>query len=65
MQGYRTLAMNSAIAILGVVVAFNWAEVLPPQYAWAGLVIVSVGNIVLRFLTSTPVFQTPAAPPAA
>jgi hypothetical protein len=36
MKGWRTLAFNAAVALAGVIVAFNWGDVLPAKYAIPG-----------------------------
>jgi hypothetical protein len=56
MKGWRTLAFNAAVALAGVLVAFNWGDVLPAKYA---VLITSVAvpmiNGWLRTITDTPV----------
>jgi hypothetical protein len=56
MKGWRTLAFNAAVALAGVLVAFNWGDVLPGKYA---ILITSVAvpmiNGWLRTITDTPV----------
>jgi hypothetical protein len=56
MKGWRTLVFNAAVALAGVVVAFNWADVLPAKYA---ILVTSVAvpmiNGWLRTITDTPV----------
>lgn len=46
MKGWRTILFNVATAAVG------FAEILPPKYA---LYTAIGGNVVLRFLTTTPV----------
>jgi len=62
MKGYRTVLINFALATLALaaevaswLTAFDWAVWLPPQYALWVIVTVNVANIVLRFVTTTPV----------
>lgn len=56
MKGYRTLALNIASAVVGVLVATDWAG-LGLSTETAGLIISGLGaaNVVLRFLTTGPV----------
>ncbi|MDK9698481.1 MAG: hypothetical protein OEL76_19070 [Siculibacillus sp.] len=55
MKGYRTLALNLAAAVLGVLIATDWADLAGPTTA--GLIVTGLGvaNTVLRFLTDGPV----------
>jgi hypothetical protein len=56
MKGWRTLAVNLAIAVAGVIVAYNWGDVLPPKYSLlATTVVVPMINGWLRTITNTPV----------
>ncbi len=62
MKGYRTILINFALASLALaaeitswLTAFDWAAWLPPQYALWVIVGVNIANIVLRFVTTTPV----------
>ena len=62
MKGYRTIAINFALATLALAAeiaswlsAFDWGAWLPPQYALWVIVSVNIANIVLRFVTTTPV----------
>lgn len=55
MKGYRTVALNSAAAVVGVLIATDWTKLADP--ATAGLVVTGLGvaNTVLRFFTDGPV----------
>jgi hypothetical protein len=62
MKGYRIVLINSALATLALaaeiaswLTAFDWGAWLPPQYALWVIVTVNVANIILRFVTTTPV----------
>lgn len=59
MKGYRTLALNIATSIVGLLVAFDWVGA-GMSSATAGYIISGLGvaNTVLRFFTSTPVGQS-------
>ena len=55
MKGYRTLVLNLAAAVLGVLIATDWMSLV--GVSTAGLVVTGLGiaNTVLRFFTNTPV----------
>ena len=61
MKGYRTLALNLAAAVGGVLMATDWTALADPRTA--GLVVTGLGlaNAALRFLTDGPVGGGPAA----
>lgn len=54
-QGWRTFGFNMLTAILGVIAAADLIPLVPAKYAWAATVIISVANLGLRVITSTPV----------
>lgn len=56
MKGWRTLAFNAALALVGVAQAFDWTSVLgaSPYTGWIMAAVGAVG-MVLRSVTSTPV----------
>ena len=55
MKGYRTLILNLAASVLGVLIATDWVGLAGPTTA--GFVVTGLGiaNTVLRFLTDGPV----------
>ncbi len=55
MKGYRTLVLNLAAAVLGVLIAADWTGLAGPTSA--GIIVTGLGvaNTVLRFLTDGPV----------
>lgn len=55
MKGYRTLALNLAASVVGVLIATDWTALATP--ASAGLIVTALGlaNTVLRFFTDGPV----------
>lgn len=55
MKGYRTLTLNLAAALGGVLMATDWTTVADPKTA--GLIVTGLGlaNTVLRFFTDGPV----------
>jgi len=56
MKGWRTLLINAALGGLAVGLSYaagiNWVDFVDPHWA---VLIVTVVNIGLRFITSTPV----------
>ena len=58
MKGYRTLAVNIASAVVGVLIATDFTG-LGLSVETSGLIISGLGavNVVLRFLTDAPVGQ--------
>jgi len=54
-KGYRTLILALAVAIVGVLQAFDWATVIPAQYVGLALLFIGAANAALRFITTTPV----------
>lgn len=63
MKGFRTLAVNGAVAVLPIIdMTLNNAEivgaVLGAEKAGAVLSIVGLINIVLRWVTTTPVMRS-------
>lgn len=57
MKGYRTLALNLATALVGVLVATDWVGLGLSDPVTAGAIATGLGvaNTVLRFLTDGPV----------
>ena len=58
MKGYKTLAFNGLVAVGGAALTYaagvDWTQYVSPQTA---IIIVTVANMVLRLMTSTPVGQ--------
>lgn len=56
MKGYKTIIFNALIvgltAMLQFAVDVNWKDIVSPEMA---LIIVSILNIGLRFITTTPI----------
>ena len=49
--------ISLAVAVIGVLQAADWAVIVPPDKAGLALTIVGVVSAILRFFTSTPVFE--------
>lgn len=54
-KGWRTIIFNSVIAILGVLEATNWVDVIGEQ--WGGIALLAIGliGVWLCKITTTPV----------
>jgi hypothetical protein len=55
MKGYRTLTLNLAAAVLGVLIATDWAALADPVTAGAIVTALGLANSVLRYFTDGPV----------
>lgn len=55
MKGYRTLALNLAAGIVGVLLASDWVTIADPRTAGMIVTALGVANFVLRFVTNTAV----------
>jgi hypothetical protein len=55
MKGWRTLAINAAIAAFGVLEATDWTGLLGNDKAGLAVTAIAIANLVLRGLTDTPV----------
>jgi len=54
MKGWRTLGLNAAIAVFGVLEVTDWTSLLGSNTAGWIVTAIAVGNMVLRSLTTTP-----------
>ncbi|MCR9239673.1 MAG: hypothetical protein NXI17_23630 [Alphaproteobacteria bacterium] len=64
MKGFRTIIVNSMVAVLPLAVEllafldlFDWRSVLPAESAGWFILFIGLINIGLRFITTTPVGQ--------
>jgi hypothetical protein len=59
-QGWRTLAFNLMVAVLGVLEAFDLTRIIEsPQAAGVAALVIASVNALLRVQTSTPVGAKP------
>ena len=59
LRGFRTVLFNVFMALVNFAVAFDWQPYVPSRYlVWLTL-FQAVGNVTLRALTTTPIFQKP------
>ncbi len=63
MKGWKTLAFSLLVAGVGVIQAFDWATVVPPDQTWTGSVMIAIGaaTAALRYVTTTPIGQSKSA----
>jgi len=54
MKGWRTLAINLAIAAFGVLEATDWTGLLGSGSAGLAVTGIGIANMVLRSVTTTP-----------
>lgn len=52
MKGWRTLLFSALIALIGVVEAFDWVEVIPEQYHGWAITLIGVIVAYLRKITT-------------
>lgn len=55
MKGWRTVLVNGALAVVGVLATAKWPELVPVQYAAPIVAVVGMVNLFLRSITTTPV----------
>lgn len=55
MKGWRTVIFNSIFAVLGVLEATDWIDIVSPEMAPIIVAIVGIVNVVLRKYTNTPI----------
>ena len=55
MKGWRTLAVNAALALVGVAEAADWTNLLGEGAAGYVVMAIGVANMLLRAMTNTPV----------
>ena len=60
MKGWRTLLFGAAVALVGVIEAFDWASVIPDKAEGFVLPLIGVAIMYLRKITTTPLGQKDA-----
>lgn len=60
MKGWRTLLVACALAVLGVLQAFDWTTIVPQGQSWSGAVMIAIAAVMagLRVITNTGIFQS-------
>jgi hypothetical protein len=54
MSGWKTIAFNMALAVVGVLQTANWVDVIPGQYTGPLVAVIGMVGIWLRSVTKTP-----------
>ena len=56
MKGWKTLLWSCALAVVGVLQAFDFTTVVPPNQTWTGVALLAIGAVTaaLRYVTTTP-----------
>lgn len=54
-QGWRSLGIMAAVAVVGILQQADWVHLVPPQYAGLALAVVGAAGMFLRVITTTPV----------
>lgn len=57
MKGWRTIIVNCAVAVVGVLASVSWPDVVGVEYAGIAATAVSIVNMGLRLVTTTPIGQ--------
>ena len=55
MSGWKTIAFNMALAVVGVLQTANWVDVIPGAYTGPLVAVIGMVGIWLRSATKTPV----------
>lgn len=54
LKGWKTLAFNVGIAVVGVLQATNWVDLLGSEKAGIAVTVIGIVGAILRFVTDTP-----------
>jgi hypothetical protein len=54
LKGWKTLAFNAGLAVLGVLQAADWVDLLGSEKAGIAVTAIGIIGAVLRFMTDTP-----------
>jgi hypothetical protein len=57
-KGWKTLAFNVAIAVLGVLQAADWVDLLGSERAGIAVTVIGIVGAILRFVTDTPAMKS-------
>lgn len=61
LKGWKTLALNAALAVLGVLEATDWVDLLGSERAGIAVTVIGIIGVVLRFMTDTPAMKGKSA----
>jgi hypothetical protein len=59
LKGFRTFIFSVATILVGIAEYLEIINLISPEYAPLALLFVGIGNLVLRYMTDTPVFSQP------
>jgi hypothetical protein len=54
LKGWKTLAFNVGVAVVGVLQATNWVDLLGSEKAGIAVTVIGIVGAILRFVTDTP-----------
>jgi hypothetical protein len=57
LKGWKTLAFNAALAVLGVLQAADWVDLLGSERAGIAVTVIGIIGAALRFMTDTPAMK--------
>ena len=55
MKGWKTVLLSIAVAAIGALETFNWADIIPDSYEKPVIMILGALFLYLRTITNTPV----------
>jgi hypothetical protein len=58
LKGWKTLAFNAGLAVLGVLQTANWVDLLGSEKAGIAVTAIGIIGAVLRFVTDTPAMKS-------
>ena len=58
LKGWKTLACNAGLAVLGVLQTANWVDLLGSDKAGIAVTVIGIIGAVLRFVTDTPAMKS-------
>jgi hypothetical protein len=58
MKGWKTVFFNAILALIGVLEAADWADIVPEGWTGAALIVVGVVGTWLRKITTTPLGES-------
>mgnify|MGYP005870609021 FL=1 len=61
LKGWKTLAFNAALAVLGVLQAADWVDLLGSERAGIAITVIGIVGAILRFMTDTPALKSKSA----
>lgn len=59
MQGWKTVLVGAALALIGFLQGVDWASLIPNDPKTEGWIVSGIGGamVLLRYLTTTPIFK--------